>query len=310
MASFLLEIDMKNLLFTSLISFLIILSSCATTSVALLDESTNYPPTQSVQILTSNPNQRFKVIAHLETKGSAGQSLPELLESMREKAKTIGADAIIPTEEGIEKVQQGIIYNPWLGGYQTIGGGNFPILRGYAIVFFDKAKSYHSSYHPSAVKDYSFGIGVNFAPMFFGGFGGGVWFGVKKLRFNFEYFKNDIPSSFFRDDFENGKVENAFRFGVDYFFMKNLSGIYFPVGFESWKNSVGHKYSDSRGEYEMLYLSVGIGYLLKINENIYFDSRFSIGGSLSQPGEVDVGGYSFLPDKASYSGFIGLGVNF
>ena len=300
---------MKNLLLISLVSCVFFLSSCATTSVVLLDESTNYPPTQSVRILTLPPNKPYKVIAQLETKGSVGQSLPELLKSMREEEKTIGVDAIIPTKEGREKVQQGIIYNPWSGGYQTIGGGNRTILRGYAIVYITKNKLYRSSFRHKKRKDFAFGIGLNFTPLFMEGFGGSAWFGIKRLRFNFEFFRNDIPSSFFRDNFENGKIDHALRFGIDYFFMKNLSGVYFPFGLESWKNSVGHRNTSSRGTYEMLYFSAGIGYLLRISENFYFDSRISLGASLSEPGEVDVGGYCFLPDKASYSAFIGIGVN-
>jgi hypothetical protein len=50
----------------------------------------------------------------------------------------------------------------------------------------------------------------------------------------------------------------------------------------------------------MLYFSAGIGYLVNITNNFYFDSRFSLSASLSVPAEVDVGGYEFLPGKAAY----------
>lgn len=300
---------MKILFYISIVFYLSILSSCATTSIILLDESTNYPPTNSVQILMSAPKVPYKVIAHLETKGTAGQSLPELLENMREEAKTIGADAILPTEEGNEKVQQGIIYNPWLGGYQTIGGGNRPILRGYAIVY-SKENELNQKYPSYNKRNYSFGVGVNFAPLLFNGYGGNLWFGLNRYRFDFEYFKFEIPGSFFRDGFENGKIDKAIRFGADYFFQKRLSGAYFPVAFESWKLSVGREYSTARAEYEMMFFSAGIGYILKISDNLYFDSRFSFGASLNDPGEINVGGYNMAPDNVSYSAFFGLGAEF
>lgn len=54
---------------------------------------------------------------------------------MRQKAKSIGADAIIPFEDASEYELPGVIYNPWLGDYQILSGGKVPILRGYAIKY-------------------------------------------------------------------------------------------------------------------------------------------------------------------------------
>jgi hypothetical protein len=126
---------MKKSILIIVILNLLILSSCVTTSVVMTDNNLKYPPSQSVLFLSELPDKPYITIAILETKGYQGKSFPDLLENMREKAKRIGADAIIPTQEGVEKLQQGVIYNPWLGGYQTIGGGSNPILRGVAIKF-------------------------------------------------------------------------------------------------------------------------------------------------------------------------------
>lgn len=65
-----------------LLGFIILstlLSSCASTSVIVLDESTTYPPSQSVEILLTTPEKPFKIISQRETKGSVGQALPELI---------------------------------------------------------------------------------------------------------------------------------------------------------------------------------------------------------------------------------------
>jgi hypothetical protein len=122
---------------------LLILIRCASTSVVLTDDTVVYPPTEKVEILTEKPNKPFKIIAKLETKGYKGTSQTTILKSMREKAKSIGADAIVPGEDASEFNLPGVIYNPWLGGYQTIGGGKIPILRGYAIKYISSAVLVH-----------------------------------------------------------------------------------------------------------------------------------------------------------------------
>jgi len=101
----------------------------------MLDPNTKYLPTSSVQILSAPPERPYKTIAILETIGGQNVLIPDLLENMRHKAQEIGADAIIPTDETKEAQPQGLMYNPWLGGYQTVGGGNIPKIRGIAIKY-------------------------------------------------------------------------------------------------------------------------------------------------------------------------------
>jgi len=115
----------------------LVLSGCATTSAVMLESGVSYPATQNVQILTQAPTRPFKQIAILEASGPVNTPIPYLLESMKQKAAEIGADAIIPSEYTSTYQQQGFMYNPWLGGYQTIGGGTIPIIRGIAIKYTD-----------------------------------------------------------------------------------------------------------------------------------------------------------------------------
>lgn len=114
-----------------------ILTGCATTSAVMLESGVTYRPTQHVQILTQTPTRPFKQIALLETRGEVSTPITELLESMRKKAASLGADAVIPTQDASKQQQQGIMYNPWLGGYHTLGGGTLPVIRGVAIKYTD-----------------------------------------------------------------------------------------------------------------------------------------------------------------------------
>jgi len=156
--------------------------------------------------------------------------------------------------------------------------------------------------------NFSLGIGVNLLPLAFYGYGGTGWVGYKRIRVNFEYFNFDVPSAFFSDNRVYGGVDNAFRIGLDYFIIKNLSSLYLPVGAEFWESSVEVLNYNSRVEFESIYLSFGIGYLFKIFNNIYFDSRFSMGVSLAGEGDVSISDFSAYSDAVSFSGFIGIGL--
>lgn len=114
-----------------------VLAGCAHTSAVMLEGGVVYPPTKSVLILTEVPSRPYKQIAMLEARGPVGTPMTDLLESMRQKAAEIGADAVLPTQDASTQHQTGLLYNPWLGGYQTIGGGTLPIIRGVAVKYSD-----------------------------------------------------------------------------------------------------------------------------------------------------------------------------
>jgi hypothetical protein len=82
-----------RLWFSVLIPFM---TGCSATSVAMLNDSVRYSPSTNVEILSAPPTKPYKAIAILETAGAANAPLPDLLESMRQRAKEIGADAVIP----------------------------------------------------------------------------------------------------------------------------------------------------------------------------------------------------------------------
>lgn len=276
------------------------------------DESIKFPKSRFVEILDHKPDKPYIVIATLETKGGLGVSLPEILEDMRKKAKEIGADAIIPTRDVSEYKAPGFIYNPWIGGYESLPGGRMPAIQGYAIVYkstIEKLKRSGYDFLPRE-KLFSGGIAFNIAPIILHGYGFGGWIGKNKIRFVGEFFSFEIPDAFYGDGFEKGKLESGYRIGVDYFFGGNLKGIYFTVGIENWDYSVGIQNTSIRGKYNMFYFSAGIGYLYRLNDFLYFDSKFSINASMSADKTVQISNRAFVPDRAAYNAFLGIGVNF
>jgi hypothetical protein len=54
---------------------------------------------------------------------------------MRQKGMEIGADAVLPTQDASQDNAPGMMYNPWLGGYQTLPGGRLPVIRGIAVKY-------------------------------------------------------------------------------------------------------------------------------------------------------------------------------
>ena len=118
----------------ALITLLLVIDGCSTTRVVMLYESANYPPTTNVAILSAAPDRPCKAIAILETTGPANTPLPDLLESMRQKAKDIGADAIIPTQEASQRQVRSNLYLPWVSEGQS-ADSVVPKIRGIAIKY-------------------------------------------------------------------------------------------------------------------------------------------------------------------------------
>ena len=281
---------------------------CAQTSVLLMDESKKYAPSDDVKILEQAPSVQYMTIAILETRGSVGYNIVDLLSQARDEARKIGADAIIPFEERQEYQQQQLFYNPWLSGYQTIGGGNIPIVKCYAIIFTKSIPMRVALYKPEPLVNG--GITLNALTLAFGGYGISGWAGKNKIRAVVDYYSINIPSAMLRDGFEEGKVENAIRLGLDYFFQGDLSGPYFGSGFQFGNYSVGHEYTNQRGKWETLDFTASFGYIMKLSPYIYLDTRIAIDATLFGEDVIKVGYYDCYPDKGKLYAHVGFGVQF
>ena len=99
----------------SLIVLLSLLAaSCATTtSVVMLDPAKQYAPTASVVILLKPPDKPYVEIAKLESRGVPGEPETSVLEDARERARQLGADAIIVQESGAVYQPPVVMYDPW-----------------------------------------------------------------------------------------------------------------------------------------------------------------------------------------------------
>ena len=91
------------------------LAACASvrTQIVPLGTPQAYPPTQLVEVLLHKPDRPHTEIALIESKGEVGASEVDLLNDAREKAKALGADAIVRTE--IERIyhEPFPVYDPW-----------------------------------------------------------------------------------------------------------------------------------------------------------------------------------------------------
>ena len=267
---------------------ILILNGCATTSVLILDESKQYPPSQFVAILNVQPSEPYIVIAQLETRGAVGTSLPQILSSMRDEAKTIGADAIIPTEDVSERQQMGLMYNPWLGGYQTLPGGKVPVIRGHAIKYKKNISSSAQMSYYKPKRDINFGVETLGLPYYDGFSGGTIWFGKDHFKLKGGKTSLATPSVYLRDGFENDNFDLTFV-NIEYFWKNNYNGLWFGTGFGSWKGSLGHEEEIELGAYENVRLGFTFGYQYKLMNNIYVNGWFGLYALITGDTEAPVG---------------------
>ena len=135
----------------------LLVSACAlvSTHVVQLDPSRTYPATQNVEVLLEKPKRAFTEIALLESRGDIGVGEAELLNNAREKAKSVGADAIVRVDVAHLYHPPVAIYDPWTdpfywrwsryrafppfphpwGTYRVVGGGYSQTLKALAIKY-------------------------------------------------------------------------------------------------------------------------------------------------------------------------------
>lgn len=121
-----------------LVSLVLLTSACATVSthVVSLATDTRYAPTQHVEILLEKPQRPYREIALLESRGMVGDTEVQLWQDAREKARSLGADALIRLEV-VRTYRPPIVYYdpflspyyPWLYPHAHFYPGPFPEYR-------------------------------------------------------------------------------------------------------------------------------------------------------------------------------------
>lgn len=110
----------------SLLILFISVVGCVSTNYTSLIPDTFPPVEKDPEVLFIPPDRPFTIIGLIESNGAAGITHTQLIESIKKEAKKQGANAVYLLSFEELQTQQGIIYNPWLGGYQTFGGFNVP----------------------------------------------------------------------------------------------------------------------------------------------------------------------------------------
>ena len=134
----------------------LLLSACASvsTQVVPLNPAQVYPPTQFVEVLLEKPARPYVEIAMLESRGG---SEADLLNDARDKARALGADAIVRIETERHYQHPVALYDPWgdpfywgpyrhryhpfgpwghpWGPYRVIPGGYHYVLKAMAVKY-------------------------------------------------------------------------------------------------------------------------------------------------------------------------------
>jgi len=121
-----------------LASLALLIGACATVStrVVPLAADAKFAPTQHVDILFEKPQRAHREIALLESRGMTGDTEVQLWEDAREKARALGADALVRLE--LERTYHPPIvyydpflspYYPWLYPHAHFYPGPFPDYR-------------------------------------------------------------------------------------------------------------------------------------------------------------------------------------
>lgn len=94
---------------------LLALGGCAgvRTHVALLEPGIAYAATDSVQVLLRPPERKYREIAKLESQGAVGEPETALIEDLREKARRIGAHAVILEDTTVDRRPPVVLWDPW-----------------------------------------------------------------------------------------------------------------------------------------------------------------------------------------------------
>lgn len=79
---------------------------CVTTKVDLANPSTSYEPTSHVEYLYKKPSRQFQIIAVIKGRGSYYRKESLVFDKIIDRAKKIGAQAIIPLHSSINYAPQ------------------------------------------------------------------------------------------------------------------------------------------------------------------------------------------------------------
>ena len=106
---------------------------CVATTAVMINSSSKYPPTDNVEILFDVPTDRdCKMIGIIEGNGTQFNNYSAVLKKVQEKARKIGAHAVVPLKTDNQYVADSIVRNID-GSPLTIPGGNKITIKAAAL---------------------------------------------------------------------------------------------------------------------------------------------------------------------------------
>lgn len=93
-----------------------------------------YAPTANVEVLEQRPTRPYLEIGTIDEPGEPGALRAQVLAQIREKARQLGADAVIVTDVS-RRAPATQRMNPTTGFYETVGGQVIPAFKAVAIKF-------------------------------------------------------------------------------------------------------------------------------------------------------------------------------
>jgi len=93
-----------------------------------------YAPTTDVDMLEQAPTRAYTEIGVIDAPGEPGALRAQVLAQIRDKARQLGADAVILTDQS-RRAPTTQRLNPTTGYYETVGGQLIPAFKGVAIKY-------------------------------------------------------------------------------------------------------------------------------------------------------------------------------
>jgi len=93
-----------------------------------------YAPTTDVDLLEQAPTRAYTEIGVIDMPGEPGALRAQVLAQIRDKARQLGADAVILTDQS-RRAPTTQRLNPTTGYYETVGGQLIPAFKGVAIKY-------------------------------------------------------------------------------------------------------------------------------------------------------------------------------
>lgn len=113
------------------LALIVMLTGCATVNYLSTDETATYEPTNSLKIYWNEPQEQHTIIGKISVEGG-DYSEEELFVKLKEKAKEVGANAIIMAGSSQQNSVVGI---PVYGGGTIIASVSSTRLEAIAIRF-------------------------------------------------------------------------------------------------------------------------------------------------------------------------------